>query len=75
MSYLLDTSILARLANAGDSMHTSAVRAVLRLHRQHQLLHITPQTLIEFRSVATRPVSANGLGLSPATATSMLSSK
>ncbi len=27
-----------------------------------------PQSLIEFRSVATRPVSANGLGLSPAEA-------
>jgi predicted nucleic acid-binding protein len=28
------------------------------------VLHITPQVLVEFRSVATRPVAVNGLGLS-----------
>jgi predicted nucleic acid-binding protein len=28
------------------------------------MLHITPQVLIEFRNVATRPAAQNGLGLS-----------
>jgi predicted nucleic acid-binding protein len=28
------------------------------------MLHITPQVLIEFRNVSTRPLAANGLGLS-----------
>src|SRR5262245_33014875 len=27
-------------------------------------MHITPQVLVEFRNVATRPVAVNGLGLS-----------
>src|SRR5205085_2648573 len=39
-------------------------RAVMELHRRGELLQITPQVLIEFRNVATRPVAMNGLGLS-----------
>jgi predicted nucleic acid-binding protein len=64
MPFLLDTSILVRLANATDAQHPVAVRAVLELHRRGEVLQITPQVLIEFRSVATRPKSANGAGLS-----------
>ncbi len=66
MAYLVDTSLLARLANSRDAKHALTVRAVLRLHRGREVLDVTPQVLIEFRSVATRPVSANGLGLSAA---------
>ncbi|HJT32484.1 MAG TPA: type II toxin-antitoxin system VapC family toxin [Pirellulales bacterium] len=64
MAYLLDTTILARLANAADAQHAVAARAVVELHRGGEVLYITPQVLIEFRNVATRPVVANGLGLS-----------
>jgi predicted nucleic acid-binding protein len=64
MSYLIDTSVLARLANNGDAFHAVAVHAVVELHRRGDVLHIAPQVLIEFRSVATRPVKVNGLGLS-----------
>jgi len=64
MPYLLDTSILVRLANSTDAQHTVAARAVLELHRSGELIHITPQVPIEFRNVATRPKSANGAGLS-----------
>ena len=66
MAFLIDTSILARLANATDAQHAAAARAVLELHRRGEVLHVTPQVLIEFRNVATRPVAANGLGLSTA---------
>lgn len=65
MAYLLDTTILGRLANASDVQHAVAARAVLELHRRGEVLHVTPQVLVEFRNVATRPVSVNGLGLSP----------
>lgn len=65
MVHLIDTSILARLANATDAQHAVAARAVLELHRRGEVLHVTPQVLIEFRNVATRPVAVNGLGLSP----------
>jgi predicted nucleic acid-binding protein len=64
MAFLLDTSILVRLANANDAQFLVAARAVLELHRRGEVLHITPQVLIEFRNVATRPKSANGAGLS-----------
>lgn len=64
MAYLLDTSILVRLANTNDAQHNVATGAVLKLHRRSEVLHITPQVLIEFRNVATRPKSANGAGLS-----------
>jgi predicted nucleic acid-binding protein len=64
MACLIDTSVLVRLANTGDVLHAVATRAVLELHRRGEVLHITPQVMIEFRNVATRPVAANGAGLS-----------
>lgn len=63
MAYLVDTSLLARLANKSDAQHSVAVAAVLQLHRLGEVLHITPQVLVEFRNVATRPINLNGLGL------------
>ena len=64
MAYLLDTNLLVRLGNTLDAQHTVAAGAVFELHRRDELLHITPQVLIEFRNVATRPTALNGLGLS-----------
>lgn len=64
MAYLIDTSILGRLANSGDLLGPAATTAVLELHRRGEVLNISPQVMIEFRNVATRPVAVNGLGLS-----------
>jgi predicted nucleic acid-binding protein len=64
MAYLVDTNLLARLANAADPRHSMAARAVVELHRRGEALHVTPQVLIEFHNLATRPKSQNGLGLS-----------
>jgi predicted nucleic acid-binding protein len=64
MAFLLDTTILVRLANTTDPQHGASARAVLELYRRGEVLHLTPQVLIEFRNVATRPKSANGAGLS-----------
>lgn len=66
MAVLLDTNVLVRLANSADAGHAVATRAVLELHRRGERLHLTAQVLIEFRNVATRPIAANGLGLSVA---------
>ncbi|HYH69556.1 MAG TPA: PIN domain-containing protein [Urbifossiella sp.] len=66
MNVLLDTSVLVRLANTGDKQYATADAAVRKLVSQGHVLHITPQAVIEFRAVATRPVFANGLGLTPA---------
>jgi predicted nucleic acid-binding protein len=68
MSYLVDTSVLVRLANVADSSHSSAANAMLELHRLKEMPHLTPQNLIEFRNAATRPLAQNGLGLSAAEA-------
>lgn len=64
MPYLIDTSVLARLANKADTLYAVADRAVVELHRRGEVLHVTPQVLIEFRNAATRPAALNGLGLS-----------
>jgi predicted nucleic acid-binding protein len=64
VAYLIDTSILIRLAIAMDVRYAIADRAVMELHRRGEVLHLTPQVLIEFRNVATRQVAINGLGLS-----------
>src|SRR5947207_11941403 len=66
--FLVDTSILVRLANRSDPSYGVADRAVVTLHLRGELLHLTPQVLVEFRNVATRPAAVNGLGLSAAAA-------
>lgn len=50
MAHLLDTNILVRLANMADARHAVATQAVVELHRRGEVLHTTPQILIEFRS-------------------------
>ncbi len=64
MAYLMDTNVLGRLANLTDAQHGVASQAVVELHRRGEVLHVTPQVLVEFRNVATRPIALNGLGLS-----------
>ena len=68
MAFLIDTSVLARLANTADAFHAVATASVVKLHRTGELIHLTAQNLVEFRSVATRPLANNGLGLSTAEA-------
>ena len=63
MAYLVDTSILIRLANVTDANFAAADRAVAELRLRGEILHLTAQNLIEFRNVATRPKAVNGLGL------------
>jgi predicted nucleic acid-binding protein len=68
MAFLIDTSVLGRLANRADVCHVKATAAIAELHRRGEVLHVTPQNLVEFRNFATRPISANGLGLAPSVA-------
>ena len=60
--YLLDTNILLRLVDRAAASHTVAVVALARLLAAGHELYITAQNLIEYWSVATRPLAANGLG-------------
>lgn len=66
MPYLADTNILLRWVSPADPQHSLAVSSVKALQRRGEIVHITPQNLIEFWNVATRPASANGLGMTPA---------
>lgn len=45
-------------------MHAAATQATTTLIRQGETVHIIPQNLYEFWSVATRDIKFNGLGLS-----------
>ena len=63
--YLVDTNVLLRSVEVGHPMHAAARQALQHLTAAGATLFIAPQNLIEFWVVATRPVSANGLGLSP----------
>jgi predicted nucleic acid-binding protein len=68
MAYLVDTNILLRWVSPADPQHSLAVDSVKELQRRGEAVYITSQNLIEFWAVATRPVSSNGLGMSPAEA-------
>lgn len=66
MAFLIDTNILARLANVADAQYALAEGAIRELHRRGESLFLTAQVLIEFRNLATRPKAINGLGVSAA---------
>jgi predicted nucleic acid-binding protein len=62
-SYLVDTNVLLRSVQKTHAMHMAAFSAVRTLLGRGEDLSITPQNLIEFWAVATRPLSSNGLAL------------
>ena len=64
MRCLLDTNVLLRGLDRNHPHCRLVRRAVIILRRQERQLFVTPQNLIEFWAVATRPVDANGLGMS-----------
>lgn len=66
--YLLDSNLLLRLSEPSHRHHQPAKRATSALLQSGAFLCITPQNIIEFWSVATRPRSEKGLGLPRATA-------
>lgn len=64
MRVLIDTNILLRIANGqSDSLFKKAVDAVEALLVAEHTLYVVPQNIYEFWSVATRPTTVNGLGM------------
>jgi predicted nucleic acid-binding protein len=61
--YLLDTNILARLANREDPQHVLIRDALDSLVRDGATLYYTPQNVVELWNVLTRPKEQNGSGL------------
>lgn len=64
MSYLIDTSVIIRTIHNDSLQQIPAINALAKLRSQGEMLCVVPQNLIEFWAVATRPISANGVGLS-----------
>jgi predicted nucleic acid-binding protein len=70
MAYLLDTNILLRSVQPNHPMHAAALLALGALGHAKERLTVVPQVIVEFWTVATRPVANNGLALTPAVANS-----
>lgn len=65
MRVLVDTSVLVRLREQDNPLRLICEQSIRQLCNQQHEICICPQVLIEFWSVATRPVEMNGLGISP----------
>jgi hypothetical protein len=65
MSYLADTNVIARWVRPGDPDYALAQSSVLSLHKVGETIYVTPQNIIEFRAIATRPVANRGFGMTP----------
>ena len=61
-AYLIDTNVLVRAADPEAAKHSVADLAMQRLLSEGQPCFLTPQVIVEFWAVATRPRPANGLG-------------
>lgn len=68
MSFLADTNLLLRSVDPNHRMNADATNAINKLRQRGALLYITPQNLIEFWNVYTRPLEKNGMGRSAAEA-------
>jgi predicted nucleic acid-binding protein len=65
MNVLLDTNILGRMVEVGHAQHRLTLDATDALWRRGDVLCLVPQVLYELWVVATRPLTANGLGFTP----------
>lgn len=70
MRVLLDTNIVARLAEPADKDHKTTVDALAALRTQAHEPCLVPQNLYEFWVVSTRPTAQNGRGKTPDEVTS-----
>lgn len=68
MLVLVDTNVLLRLREPQHEHHAQAVRALRSLQQADCELCLVPQVHYEFWVAATRPLAANGLGLTSAEA-------
>lgn len=59
--FLLDTNVLIRIANGLDMQNAVASGATIQLISDGHDVFLAPQNVIEFWSVATRPLANNGL--------------
>jgi predicted nucleic acid-binding protein len=63
--WLVDTNVLLSWVNPQTLSYLAATAAIRKIARQSDISCYTPQNLVEFWRVCTRPVRQNGFGLSP----------
>ena len=68
MAFLLDTSVVTRIAQPHQPQYSSVMDTLVTLRLRGESLFLVPQVLVEFWVVCTRPSSVNGLGLTVAEA-------
>src|SRR5436309_760005 len=68
MPHLSDTNILLRWAQPDHPLNPLLQAALDILQERGEATYVTPQNLIEFWNVATRPLDRNGFGFTPAQA-------
>lgn len=68
MEFAVDSNLLVYASNPTAPFHEITVAAISKLLGRGESLYIFPQNLVEFWVASTRPISANGLGLSIAQA-------
>ncbi len=66
--HLLDSNVFLRLAKRDDPEHALVTAAIDRLIDQGVEIYYTPQNVVEFWNVFTRPKEKNGFGLTVAEA-------
>lgn len=63
-----DTNLLLRVTQKKHPLHLTSVRTVDNIRQRGGVVFACPQNFTEFWAVVTRPLSANGLGLTTAEA-------
>jgi predicted nucleic acid-binding protein len=71
--YLVDTNVLLRMLQPQSAQRAAAVQAIAGLAAKGDLLFVTPQVMIEFWAVSTRPLAVNGFAWSPKEAATQVS--
>ncbi len=72
MDICLDSNVLIYSLNENSQFHLVTKNAISKFIANNDDLIVFPQNLIEFYSVATRPISSNGLGFAPVQAATEL---
>ena len=60
--FALDANIVLRLTDTSSPQYPKILKAIASLKENNHELFLAPQVLMEFWSVATRPVDVNGFG-------------
>lgn len=60
--FALDTNIVLRLTDTSSPQYPTILKAISSLKENNHEFFLAPQVLIEFWSVATRPIDVNGFG-------------